>query len=92
MKLKYLYVIFIFCANFCAKSQSNEINTPILANSGSLLNDSLKNKEHKDLPKLSIQHSKTDIKDEHVRQEANLKVSEALKTEERKDIIIQPKK
>jgi hypothetical protein len=92
MKLKNLYLFFIIFSSFYTKAQSIEINKPVLANSESLLNDSLKNKRQENLPQLSMQDSKTDNKEEHVAREAKLIVSEALKTEETKDVIIQPKK
>lgn len=92
MKLKNLYLLFIISSCFCIKAQSSEVNKPVLANSESLVNDSLKNIGQENSPQLSMQDSKTDNKDEHVTQDAKLKVSEALKTEETKDVIIQPKK
>jgi hypothetical protein len=92
MKLKNLYLIIFFCISLYTNAQSAKIGEAILADSESLINDSLKNIGHDNSPVLSVQDSKPNNNGEHVTQEAKLKVSEALKMEETKDVIIQPKK
>ena len=85
MKLKNLYVIFIFLLSFNGKSQSNKIKTPVLANSETLINDTLKNKMQVNSHKLSTQESKVENKNAPISQDASLKFSEALKSENMKD-------
>lgn len=84
-------MFFIIFLSFYTKAQSNETNKPVLANSESLLIDSLPNKGHDNSPKLSMQESKLDNKTEHVTQKANLEVSETAKREAIK-AVIHPKK
>ena len=87
MKLKILYLFFIGFLSFYSNAQVTEINRPVLANSQSLLNDSLKNNSRDDLPKLSIQGSKLNSKDETLYQQPKLAVSEVVEIGASKEII-----
>lgn len=87
MKLKNLYVIFIFCFSFYSKSQSTDLNKPMLANSSSINTDSVKSKQNDNAARLSVQESIPNNNRKNKIQQENLKVCESLKPSE---TVLQP--